>query len=149
MLLCYVPRIVGYSQYYDVMESIHIEATESTPAIRFGADGNLFIEGRALRLEVLGFYKTLIDWTSRLQVEKVTIDINLEYVDTGCSMMLLNLLRSLDSNASIKELTVNWHYEEVDDDALQDGQILEGLMQKAKFRYHEHPETPNVKPDPK
>ena len=129
------------------MNSINIEATDSTPAIKFGTDGRLSIVGRALRLDVLEFYQTLVDWAGELQVEEVTFDIYLEYVDTGCSMMLLNLMRTLDNNNSIKKLVVNWHYEEVDDDALLDGQILQELMKKAEFRYHEHPETDNFTPD--
>jgi hypothetical protein len=128
------------------MNSINIKATHSTPAIRFGADGRLFIEGRALRLDVLEFYKSLIDWASILQIENVTIDINLEYVDTGCSM-LLHLLRTLDTNNNIKKLIVNWHYEEVDDDALEDGQILKEVMHKAEFRFIEHPEAIGIKAD--
>jgi hypothetical protein len=126
------------------MNSINIDATDSTPAIRFGADGRLLIEGRSIRLYVMDFYKPLIDWAGNLQVEKVTFDINLEYVDTGCSLLLLKLLQTLDTNDSIKKLIINWHYEEVDFDALQDGQILEEILQKAEFRFHEHPETTTI-----
>jgi hypothetical protein len=126
------------------MKSINIEATDSTPAIRFGADGRLFIEGRSLRLYIMDFYKPLIDWAGNLQVETVTFDINLEYVDTGCSHLLLKLLKTLDANISIKKLIINWHYEEVDDDALQDGQILKEILQKAEFRFHEHPEAISI-----
>jgi hypothetical protein len=129
------------------MNSINIEATDFTPTIRFGADGRLFIEGRSLRMYVMDFYKPLIDWANALQVKFVTFDINLEYVDTGCSKLLLKLLKALDENNSIKKLIINWHYEEVDDDALQDGQILKEILQKAEFRFHEHPETISIVPD--
>ncbi|MFO7368969.1 MAG: SiaC family regulatory phosphoprotein [Bacteroidales bacterium] len=123
------------------MDSIHIEATDSTPAIKFGADGKLVIEGRSLRLYVNEFYNPLIDWVKALRLENVTIDINLEYVDTGCSVLLYQLLKELDSNTSIKRLIVNWHYEEVDYDTLDDGMILKGILKKAEFKFHEHPET--------
>ncbi len=123
------------------MESISIEATESTPAIKFESDGKLAIEGRSLRLYVNEFYQPLMDWVKALKLEDVTIDINLEYVDTGCSVLLYQLLKELDNNAGIKNLIVNWHYEEVDYDTLDDGMILKGILKKAEFRFHEHPEA--------
>jgi hypothetical protein len=131
------------------MDSINIEATDSTPSIRFGADGRLFIEGRSLRMYIMDFYKPLIDWAGNLKVESVTFDINLEYVDTGCSHLLLKLLKTLDTNDSIKKLIINWHYEEVDDDSLQDGQILNEILQKAEFRFHEHAEAISIITDHK
>ena len=124
-----------------LMDSINIEATDSTPAIRFGADGRLFIEGRSLRLYVNEFYTPLIEWVGKLQVEHVIFDINLEYVDTGCSILLVKLLKVLEANTNIKKLIINWHYEDVDYDALQDGQILKDLLPKAEFRFFAHPES--------
>ncbi len=121
--------------------SIFIEATSTSPAIDFRSDGNLFIKGRSIRLNELEFYKTLIEWVQELDTEKVVLDINLEYVDTGCSMLIYQLLKTLDNNTHIKSLIVNWHYEEVDFDALEDGMILQESMRKANFRFHEHPET--------
>jgi len=122
------------------MKSINIEATSYTPAIRFGADGKLFIKGRSIRMNEMEFYEPLIKWVELLQKENVSIDVDLEYIDTGCSMLLYKLLKALDINKSIKKLIVNWHYEEIDFDALEDGQILQDSLKKARFVFHEHPE---------
>jgi hypothetical protein len=121
--------------------SVFIEATSTSPAIDFKADGKLSIQGRSIRLNEMEFYKPLIEWVRMLDVEKVSMDINLEYVDTGCSMLIYQLLKTLDNNSHINSLIVNWHYEEVDFDALEDGIILQESMRKANFRFHEHPET--------
>jgi hypothetical protein len=123
------------------MDSICIDATANAPAIRFGADGKLFIEGRSIRLNVIKFYKPLIEWVKLLNIEKVTLDINLEYIDTSCSKMVYLILKALDNNNNIKELIVRWHYEEVDFDCLEDGQILKDALKKAQFLFLEHPET--------
>jgi SiaC family regulatory phosphoprotein len=123
------------------MDSICINATANAPAIRFGADGKLFIEGRSIRLNVIEFYKPLIEWVNGLNIEKVTLDVNLEYIDTSCSKMVYLLLKSLDNNINIKELIVRWHYEEVDFDCLEDGHILKDTMKKAQFVFYEHPES--------
>ena len=120
------------------MSTVLIEATNSTPAINFCSDGRLIIEGRSSPEDVNKFYKPLIKWIVDLNIESVKLDINLEYFNSGSAKMLLELMKKLDANSSIKSLIVNWHYEEGDDDALEAGQIFEDLVKRAQFRYEEY-----------
>ncbi len=120
------------------MSTIFIEATHSTPAINFCSDGRLIIEGRSSPEDVNKFYKPLIKWIVDLNIESVKLDINLEYFNSGSAKMLLELMKKLDANKSIKSLIVNWHYEEGDEDALEAGQIFEDLVKRAQFRYQEY-----------
>jgi len=120
------------------MSTVLIEATNSTPAINFCSDGRLIIEGRSSPEDVNKFYKPLIKWIVDLNIESVKLDINLEYFNSGSAKMLLELMKKLDANSSIKSLIVNWHYEEGDDDALEAGQIFEDLVKRAQFRYQEY-----------
>lgn len=123
------------------MTSINLEPTTSTPAVKFGTDGRLLLEGRSLPENVTKFYNPLVEWVAMLKVEVVKIDINLEYLNSASSKKLLELLKVLDANNNIKELIVNWHYESDDEDALESGQIFEDLLDKAVFRYHEYSEA--------
>ena len=123
------------------MKTILIEATHSTPAVNFCTDGRLLIEGRSLPEDVNKFYKPLIEWIINLTTESVKLDINLEYFNSASAKKIMELLKSLDANSRIKDLIVNWHYEEGDDDALESGQIFEDLLRRAKFRYHEYAEA--------
>jgi hypothetical protein len=123
------------------MTSINLEPTTSTPAVKFGTDGRLLLEGRSLPENVTKFYNPLVEWVAMLKVEVVKIDINLEYLNSASSKKLLELLKVLDANNNIKELIVNWHYESDDEDALESGQIFEELLRKAEFRYHEYSEA--------
>jgi len=120
------------------MSTVLIEATHSTPAINFCSDGRLIIEGRSSPEDVNKFYKPLIKWIVDLNIESVKLDINLEYFNSGSAKMLLELMKKLDANKSIKSLIVNWHYEEGDEDALEAGQIFEDLVKRAQFRYQEY-----------
>ncbi len=119
------------------MKEIIIEKTASTPAIEFYDDGRMMIEGRSLPEDVNKFYKPLLEWVAGLTSEHVNISINLEYLNSASAKKLLELLKSLDANNHIKSFTVNWHYEEGDDDALETGQIFEDLLRRAHFRYFE------------
>ena len=123
------------------MENIMIEATPSTPTIRFDLNGRLLIEGRSLPENVMSFYNPLIDWARDLKAETTKLDVNLEYSNSSSSKKLLEILKVLDANNAIKELIINWHYESDDEDALECGQVYEELMLKAVFRYHEYSEA--------
>jgi len=99
------------------------------------------MEGRSLPENVMKFYTPLIEWVGLLKAEVVKIDLNLEYLNSASSKKLLEVLKVLDANSSIKDLIVNWHYESDDEDTLENGQIYEDLLIKAVFRYHEYSEA--------
>jgi hypothetical protein len=123
------------------MKNISLEPTTSTPAVRFSTDGRLLIEGRSLPENVTKFYCPLIEWAKKLKSEVVKMDLNLEYLNSASSKNLLEMLKALDDNNSIKVFIINWHYESDDEDALESGQIFEDLLLKAEFRYHEYSEA--------
>lgn len=123
------------------MKNICLEPTSSTPAVRFNTDGRLLIEGRSLPENVSRFYTPLIDWVKHLTSQVVKIDLNLEYLNSASSKKILELLKAIDSNESIEEFIVNWHYEADDEDALESGEIYEDILNKAEFRYHQYSEV--------
>jgi hypothetical protein len=123
------------------MKNISLEPTTSTPAVKFNIDGRLLIEGRSLPENVTKFYSPLIEWAKKLKSEVVKMDLNLEYLNSASSKNLLEMLKALDDNNSIKVFIINWHYESDDEDALESGQIFEDLLLKAEFRYHEYSEA--------
>jgi hypothetical protein len=123
------------------MNTFDIQSTNSTPAVKFGDDGKLVIKGRSIPEDVTKFYQPLLEWASKLQINTMTIEINLEYMNSASSKKMLYLLKLLDANSSIKELTVNWYYERGDEDALEVGQFFEELLLKASFRYNEFAEA--------
>jgi hypothetical protein len=123
------------------MNNLIIEPTSSTPAIQFREDGRLLIEGRSLPENVVTFFAPLIEWASKITIKVIKLDINLEYLNSASSKKLLELLKVFDANNHITTFMVNWHYEEDDEDSLENGQIFEDLLRKAEFRYHEYSES--------
>jgi hypothetical protein len=120
------------------MNNLQVESTINTPTIKFGTDGRLLMEGRSLPENVAKFYQPLIEWAAILTAEVVKMDINLEYINSASAKKILELLKVLDANNSIKEFIVIWHYEKDDEDVLENGQIFEELLRKAVFRYQEY-----------
>ena len=123
------------------MENLIIEGTNYTPKVEFRQDGNLLLEGKSCPVNVTRFYYPLITWVEGLKAKKVKFDINLEYINSASVKNLLEILKILDVNRDIREIDINWYYEEGDDDALETGEILEELSERIRFKYHEYAEA--------
>jgi hypothetical protein len=120
------------------MKNLIIEKTPSTPSIQFMESGRLLLEGRSLPENTVKFYGPLIDWATGLTAPLVNMTVNLDYINSSSTKKLLELLKVLDANYNIKELCIEWFYEVDDEDILENGQIFEELLRKARFRYHEY-----------
>ena len=119
------------------MNTLDYKATPATPEIYYGGDDKLLIKGRSMPEDVKIFYQPLLDWAGSIQISTLSVDMNLEYMNSSSSKKLLYVLKILDANNSIKKLTINWYYEEGDEEALESGMIFEERLLKAEFRYHE------------
>ena len=123
------------------MDSITLEATPYMPGYEFCPDGKLKLEGRSIPENASVLYDPLIAFIDALCVEQVVFDINLEYFNTASSKKIMELLRHLDRNTNIKEIRVNWHYEEDDESSLETAEIYEDSLTRVDFRYHEYAEV--------
>lgn len=123
------------------MNTFEIEATNSTPSVIYKGDGKLIIKGRSFPESVDEFYKALFDLLEEINPSVMTVDIDLEYINSASSKKILYLLKMLDKNPHITDLTIIWRYEEDDEDILESGQIYEEFLMKARFQYSEHKEA--------
>ena len=123
------------------MENLIIEATPYTPKVEFRNNGDLLLEGKSCPVNVTRFYYPIINWVTGLKAKRVKFDINLEYINSASVKNILEMLKELEANQYIKEIDINWYYEEGDDDALETGQILEELSQRIRFIFHEYAEA--------
>jgi hypothetical protein len=117
------------------MEDLLIEPTAKTPLIDFSLSGKLVIAGSSFPENAKEFYDPVIDWTVELRNESIDMDLVLEYMNTASAKKLLELLKKLESNLNIKNLTVNWFYDKDDEDSLEAGQILADTLSRINFTY--------------
>lgn len=110
------------------MESIKIEGSPKTPTVHFNADsGQLEIKGRSIPENSIEFYKPLVDWLDQYASSaksQTVVNIQLEYFNTSSSKCILDVFKKLEAihNGKSSEITINWHYEEDDEDMLEAGE---------------------------
>ena len=118
------------------MNDMIIQATVNTPVIEFENSGKLLIKGRSLPENVSKFYHPLIKWVRNLKTDRVVAEIRMEYISSSSTKKLLEILKSIDRNDSVKEFMVHWYYETDDEDSFENGKILAELLKKAEFKFH-------------
>ena len=122
------------------MDNLLIESTKKTPEVFFSTDGRIKISGRSIPEDATKFYDDLYEWVYYYCLEPsdtTTVDIELEYFNSGSSKALLHILRALvDVSKHGHKLTINWYYEEGDDDIMERGEYYESILE-TKFNFIE------------
>ena len=112
------------------MEDIRIQGTPKTPTVNFiSSEGLLEIKGRSIPENSIEFYKPLIDWIesyAQQPNDASNVNIQLEYFNTSSSKCILDLFKKLE--AINKTITINWYYEEDDEDMLEAGEDYEAII---------------------
>ena len=115
------------------METISIEGTPKTPTIPFDT-GNVVVEikGRSIPENSIEFYKPLVDWLEKYAAKPqstTSVNIQLEYFNTSSSKCILDVFKKLEAiNKGGSQVTINWYYEEDDEDMLEAGEDYQAII---------------------
>jgi len=115
------------------MEQISLAGTPKTPSIKLDAESGLVeIKGRSIPENSIEFYNPLIDWLDKYAKnpkESTNVNIQLEYFNTSSSKCILDVFKKLETifNAG-KNVIINWHYEEDDEDMLEAGDDYQSII---------------------
>jgi len=106
------------------MSNLVIEKTSNTPKAFFDeATGTMYIEGRSIPENPGEFYKNLINWALEYYKNNppLTIyEIKLEYINSGSSKSLLELLRIIkEQHDKGNKCIIKWYFED-DDESIQE-----------------------------
>lgn len=120
------------------MENLEIQKTEQSPKIKFETNGNLYIEGVSTINYANKLYGEAVTWLENFKQtrpEKLNLVLELYYLNTSSSLMLVEILRSVNS---FKELNtavrIEWRYEEDDEDILSFGEEVE-IATNSEFEF--------------
>jgi hypothetical protein len=115
------------------MEKFSIDGTPKTPSISFDlASGVLEIKGRSIPENSIEFYKPLVDSLEKYAGSPkgaTNVNIQLEYFNTSSSKCILDVFKKLESiHKGGSAVTINWHYEEDDEDMLEAGEDYQAII---------------------
>lgn len=115
------------------MDEYSIQGTPKTPTIRFNLiKGELEMYGISIAENSVDFYKPLlaaIDMYASSPRPFTTITLKMNYFNTSSSKRILDIFKKLELiNKSGSIVTINWLYEEDDDDMLEAGKDYESVI---------------------
>ena len=105
------------------MENLEISPTINTPHVILDAgSGRLYLAGRSIPEDPDVFYARIFNWVDQYFGEKTQdteIEFKLEYVNSGSTKYILELLREIQRLCDGKNTRVVWCYER-DDESIQE-----------------------------
>lgn len=112
-----------------MMEHLQIARCKDSLAVDFNAEtGVLALEGSSYPENPLDFFDPLTDWFTRYTQTirgSLTVNVTIDYLNTSSSKCLLDFLEMLDEyHQSGGAITLNWYYEEDDEDMQETGEEL-------------------------
>lgn len=116
------------------MENLVIDATPKTPYVTCNCEeGILLIEGRSIPENSVDFFEPVYAWIDTYMESpkpKTIMNVKLEYFNTSSSKCILKVLKKLEILQLDKksEVTINWYYEEDDEDMLEAGQDFDIII---------------------
>lgn len=115
------------------MEKVFIEPTRTTPLINFDPDeGLLEMKGRSSPENSIQFYQKILDNLDEYSESggpEFTTNIAFEYFNTSSSKCLFDVFKRLSKiEDSGRKITINWYFEEGDDDMMEAGEDYSDLL---------------------
>ncbi len=111
------------------MESVYLEKTTETPSVRMDVQGGVIdIEGNSYPENAFEFYQQIFDWIDTYfasGADRLRAVFRLNYFNTSSAKCMLNFMTLLQKyHGNDKSITVEWYYEEDDDDMLEIGKAF-------------------------
>jgi len=114
------------------MERVVIDSAKKTPHIVLDPVGLIKMSGRSIHEDPANFFDPLVEWIQNYcdqPNEVTTVEIKLEYFNSGSAKYILSILQILTSlPAKGLKLVINWLYEEGDDDILERGEYYASIL---------------------
>lgn len=115
------------------MKPLLIESTSGTPKVKFDQQkGVLQIKGKSIPADPLKFYRPVLEWLDEYAQnpqEHTQMNICFEYMNTSSSKWLFDLFRKMkEINDAGHKVTINWYYEEDDEDMLETGEDFQDII---------------------
>ena len=122
------------------MDVLVRKGSQVIPKVKFNPGGIIDISGRSIHEDPKIFFDPLCEWIENYcqnPPEITNVNIELEYFNSGSARYILKILKRLGRLIDEgKNLIINWHYEEGDDDILERGEYYASIL-KTTFNFIE------------
>lgn len=132
-----------------VMDHLVIEASRSSPAIRFDAEMRcLSIRGESYPENAAAFYAPIFAWLKTFLAglepgAAVQIDLEVLYLNSSSTKIMLNFLDRVEQAAQEgAQITVNWRYDPDNEAILECGQDFSEELHALTFNLVAQPREP-------
>jgi SiaC family regulatory phosphoprotein len=109
-----------------------IAATQSTPEVILDPEGVITIRGKSMNKNATEFYSQVESWIDAYicnPADLTRVDIYMEYFNGSNSIIFNSLIRKISSvKLKDKKFSINWYYEEDDDDILAQGENISSIL---------------------
>jgi hypothetical protein len=114
------------------MEIFSLSGSPKTPTIEFNpANGQFLIGGKSIPENAVEFYKPVNEWLdafAQTNHPPIQVDLKLEYFNTSSSKCLLDVFKRLENLNQRNKVTLNWYYDEEDEDMLEVGEDYQAIL---------------------
>jgi hypothetical protein len=116
------------------MEPLIINKTEDTPAVHLDKTAGIFeFSGKSLPEDVTSFYAPIFEWITtygEAANDESTFVFKMTYFNTASSKIILDILMRLETlHENGKNITIEWHYEEDDEDMQEAGEEYADIVE--------------------
>ena len=121
------------------MDDFKIEPTKHTPEIAFDSKNDtLKIKGMSFPADIMQFYAPFLSWVEdylqALDDRLFIVNVELSYLNSSSSKVLWDFFEMLDEDVTKgKNITVNWIYDEDDDDKQEIGEEFQEDFESLPF----------------
>ena len=115
------------------MGYLKLEPTEDCPEVLMDADLSIFqIQGNSTPEDVNMVYKPIVEWldTDGRHLDNCQCKLFFKYLSTSSHHMVFNVLKKLNTMfAEGRKISVEWAYENIDDDMLRLGLDFASILE--------------------
>ena len=122
------------------MEQLLIEPTKNSPRVELNPDGKISMKGRCFIEDSFTFFSPVIKCFKTNIFNSVKIDIQLEYLNTSGLVQIFSLMTLVKEKYISNKITINWFYEEGDEDIYEVGKTIESQI-NLPFNFFEYTEV--------
>jgi hypothetical protein len=121
------------------MQRFELKETGTTPYVLLDSlNGVLTFEGRSIPENVIEFYHPIIKWIEEYSLsplDETKVFFKLEYFNTSSSKRIFDVMKRVEGITiqTGKSVTINWYYEEDDEDIFFAGSDYKALITKVEF----------------